>query len=118
LDFNFTCGACFVDFDADVGCGSIIPTEDGLYLCRKNPTIREENSIYVFTAYRSGLEKLVLIRDVSIIYIEQGRIQGGGVGAPPPLFWKKKNFWRKIVIFHTKHLPSSRRYIFLSAPPP
>jgi hypothetical protein len=117
LDFNFTCGACFVDFDADVGCGSIIPTEDGLYLCRKNPTIREENSIYVFTAYRSGLEKLVLIRDVSIIYIEQGRIQGGGVGAPP-LFWKKKKFWRKIVIFHTKHLPSSRRYIFLSAPPP
>jgi hypothetical protein len=42
LDFNFTCGACFVDFDADVGCGSIIPTEDGLYLCRKNPTIREK----------------------------------------------------------------------------
>ena len=44
---------------------------------------------------------------MDIIYIAQGRIQGGG-GAhparpPPPNVGKNMIFWRKIVIFHTKY---------------
>jgi hypothetical protein len=38
----------------------------------------------------------------------QGRIQGGGGGAPgahPPKIGKNKICWRKIVIFHTKYPP-------------
>ena len=36
---------------------------------------------------------------------EQGRIQGGGAhpARAPPKFGKNMNFWRKMVIFHTKY---------------
>jgi hypothetical protein len=54
----------------------------------------------------------------------QGRIQGGGGGAPgarPPIIGKKMIFWRKIVIFHTKYpknfrasLRNWKKYDFLS----
>jgi hypothetical protein len=33
----------------------------------------------------------------------QGRIQGGGGGAPPLKLEKNMISWRKIVIFHTKY---------------
>ena len=35
----------------------------------------------------------------------QGRIQGGGAhpARAPPKIGKKYDFWRKIVIFHTKY---------------
>ena len=55
----------------------------------------------------------------------QKRIQGGGGvrtrRAPPLKLEKKKNFWRKIVIFHTKYpqnfrasLRNWKKYDFLS----
>jgi hypothetical protein len=34
----------------------------------------------------------------------RGGFRGGAPGARPPLNWKKYDFWRKIVIFHTKYL--------------
>ena len=60
------------------------------------------------------------------MYFCQGRIQGGGGGAPPARAPTKieKNmiFWRKIVIFHTKYPkffapPSAQRNFFKCAPP-
>ena len=47
----------------------------------------------------------------------QGRIQGGGGGAPgarPPKIGKNMIFWRKIVIFHTKY-PTNFRASLRSA---
>jgi hypothetical protein len=53
---------------------------------------------------------------------KQGRIQGGGKGAPPKI-GKDMIFWRKILIFHTKYPKYFRAsfrlaQFFLSAPPP
>jgi hypothetical protein len=55
----------------------------------------------------------------------QGRIQGGGGGAPgaPSKIRKNMIFLRKIVIFHTKYPKPFRSSLrsaqfFLSAPPP
>jgi hypothetical protein len=50
---------------------------------------------------------------IDLIICLQGRIQGGGGGAPgarPPKIGKNKIFWRKIVIFHTKY-PKNVVYI-------
>ena len=54
----------------------------------------------------------------------RGGSRGGGRTRPePPLKWEKKRFfWRKIVIFHTKYpknfrAPSARRNFFKCAPP-
>ena len=45
----------------------------------------------------------------------QGRIHGGcAPGAPPPEIGKNMNFWRKIVIFHTKY-PNNFRASLRSA---
>jgi hypothetical protein len=50
-----------------------------------------------------------------LLYSFQGRIQGGGgaPGARPPKIGKKYDFWRKIVIFHTKYPNNFFKY----APP-
>ena len=47
---------------------------------------------------------------------------GGGASVRPPKIGKNMIFWRKIVIFHTKHPnnlapPSARRNFFKYAPP-
>ena len=47
-----------------------------------------------------------LMTTTTYICLPQGRIQGGAHPAPPPLppkIGKNMNFWRKIVIFHTKY---------------
>jgi hypothetical protein len=67
----------------------------------------------------------LLLLGIKYYYPTQGRIQGGGGGAPsaraPPKIEKKKIFWRKIVIFHTKYpkyfrasLRNWKKYDFLS----
>ena len=44
----------------------------------------------------------------------QGRIKGGGGGAPAPTKIGKNMIWRKIVIFHTKY-PKNFRVSLRSA---
>jgi hypothetical protein len=62
----------------------------------------------------------LLLFDFIVVVLEalQGRIQGGRrtrcAPPPPPKIGKNKIFWRKIVIFHTKH-PNNFRASLRSA---
>ena len=59
----------------------------------------------------------VITREVNI----RGGFREGAPGARPPKIGKNMNFWRKIMIFHTKYpknfrasLPNWKKYDFLA----